>query len=245
MESLMFGSVKGAFTGAVDKKGYLEEASGGTLFLDEIDSVPLFIQSKLLRVIQERQFTRLGGSRPIDVSCRFISATNQNPLQLIKENVLRQDLYFRLSVVTLNIPSLKARREDIPYLTMRFLQKCNNEYNLNIEGIDDRCKMVFDNYSWPGNVRELEHVIEYMMNVTTESKTLGYHDLPPYILTAIEKDNDSLNKHLNNGESLKKIMESYERRVLLDALHLNNNNVAQTARSLDIKRETLYYRLNK
>ncbi len=245
LETLMFGSVKGAFTGAVDKKGYLEEAAGGTLFLDEINSMPLFIQSKLLRVLQERQFTRLGSSKPMEVTCRLISATNQNPWQLVEENILRQDLYFRLSVVTLNIPPLKARKGDIPYLTSHFLQRINNEYHLNIEGIDKECKKVFNHYDWPGNVRELEHVIEYMMNVTTETRFLGYRDLPPYLLTSMEKDNGLLNARLSSGHSLSEIMEDYERKVLLEALRINGENVSQTARALGIRRETLYYRLNK
>lgn len=245
LESIMFGSVKGAFTGALDSKGLFEEAAGGTLFLDEINSMPLFLQSKLLRVLQEKSFTRVGDTRLIEMTCRIICATNQRPQQLVEDKLLREDLYFRLSVVTLQIPPLKARKQDIPYLTQHFIEKNNNESGMNIEDIDKETKEALEHYDWPGNVRELEHIIEYMMNVTTEKKQLSHKDMPPYLLDTL-RDHPSLSPtSYSEGKSLNEIMDCYEKKVLKEALRAHKNNVAQCARSLGIRRETLYYRMHK
>ncbi|MBQ2764011.1 MAG: sigma 54-interacting transcriptional regulator [Firmicutes bacterium] len=245
LESIMFGSVKGAFTGALDKKGLFEEASGGTLFLDEINSMPLFLQSKLLRVLQEKTFTRVGDTRPIEMTCRILCATNQRPQQLVEDNILRQDLYYRLSVVTLNIPPLKARKQDIPYLTSHFIQRVNEENEMSIMDIDQSCKNAFQQYDWPGNVREMEHAIEYMMNVTGEDHCLSYQDLPPYIRETIPEQPAANDINYTEGKTLGEIMDSHERKVLQEALKAHQNNVAQCARSLGIRRETLYYRMKK
>lgn len=245
LESMMFGAVKGAFTGAVDSKGLLEEAAGGTLFLDEINSMPLFLQSKLLRVLQEKSFTRVGDTRSIEMTCRILCATNQRPQQLVEDKLLREDLYFRLSVVTLQIPPLKARKQDIPYLTRHFIEKLNNESGMNIEDIDKKTKEAFEHYDWPGNVRELEHIIEYMMNVTTEEKQLSHKDMPPYLLDELREHSSLSATSYSRGQSLSEIMEQYEKKVLKEALHAHGSNVAQCARSLGIRRETLYYRMHK
>lgn len=245
LESIMFGSVKGAFTGALDSKGLFEEAAGGTLFLDEINSMPLFLQSKLLRVLQEKTFTRVGDTRPIEMTCRILCAMNQRPQQLVDDKILRQDLYYRLSVVTLNIPSLKARKQDIPYLTSHFIQKINEENGTSVADIDAKCKDIFDQYDWPGNVRELEHVIEYMMNVTVEEKCLVYQDLPPYIRDLFQESQIIAADHFAEGHTLSEIMNAFEKRVLEEALKAYDHNVARCARSLGIRRETLYYRMHK
>ncbi|MGI5874073.1 MAG: sigma-54 interaction domain-containing protein [Bacillota bacterium] len=244
-ESLMFGSVKGAFTGAADQMGYLEAAAGGTLFLDEINSMPLFLQNKLLRVLQEKRFTRVGGHRSIEMTCRILCATNQRPQRLIESGQLREDLYFRLSAITLSIPPLKARKGDIPYLVDHFMRKINEENQTEISAIDPACRTYFDRYDWPGNVRELEHVIGYMMNISTEEKCLSLYDLPPYLLENAKKEISFNEREDFDGKTLREIMDSYERRVLSEVLRAHGYNVARCARELGIRRETLYYRLRR
>lgn len=245
LETTIFGSSKGAFTGAVDRKGLLEEAAGGTLFLDEINSLPLALQGKLLRVLQEKRFTRVGSNTLADVTCRFISATNQAPWQLVEDGVLRKDLYFRLCVVSLTIPPLSARKDDIPLLVKHIIKRFNAEYHMEIKGVSQSCADIFEKYAWPGNVRELEHVIEYMMNVTTETFILSNNDLPPYLLSLRDNQKTNYEQYLNNESSLAQIMEDFERNLLVAALNKNQNNISKTARELSVRRETLHYRIKK
>ncbi len=213
--------------------------------LDEINSMPLFLQNKLLRVLQEKRFTRVGGHRSIEMTCRILCATNQRPQRLIESGQLREDLYFRLSAITLSIPPLKARKGDIPYLVDHFMRKINEENQTEISAIDPACRTYFDRYDWPGNVRELEHVIEYMMNITTEEKCLSLYDLPPYLLENAKKEISFNEREDFDGKTLREIMDSYERRVLSEVLRAHGYNVARCARELGIRRETLYYRLRR
>ncbi|HMM06014.1 MAG TPA: sigma 54-interacting transcriptional regulator [Clostridiales bacterium] len=245
LETMVFGSVKGAFTGAVDSAGLIEEAAGGTLFLDEINSMPWTVQGKLLRVLQERKFTRVGSNREIKVNCRFISATNQAPQQLVAENILRQDLYYRLAAVTLTVPALYSRKGDLPLLLKHFLESFNNKYQMNIKDCDDRCKELLYHYSWPGNVRELEHVVEYMMNVTVEKKILSYVDLPSYFDTGVTFDGASLPRPFTGENAYAQIMADFERKLIIEALGENDYNISRTARSLQMRRENLYYRMKR
>lgn len=248
MESMLFGSAKGAFTGAVDKKGLIEEAANGTLFLDELNSMPLHIQGKILRVLQEKCFSRVGGKSVIKASCRILSALNRDPWELMRTGDLREDLFFRLSTVTLNIPSLAERKDDIPCLVRHFIQKFNERYQLEVRSIDEKCLTLFGAYHWPGNVRELEHVIEYMMNINNGNPILTEKDLPPYFVNAsayqrnhpkvaeVEKPTDG---------TLTERLEGYERELIRAALEKSRFNISKTARELGIRRETLYYRLKK
>ena len=245
LETVLFGSIKGSFTGAMDKKGFIEEAEGGTLFLDEINSMPLNIQGKLLRMLQEKKFTRVGSSKEIKVNCRIISATNQDPWLLMENQTLREDLFFRLSTVTLTIPPLVKRKDDIPLLVKHFIEKFNKEFDLSVTGLDRQCMEFFTSYNWPGNVRELEHVIEYMMNIGSDSGVLKYHLLPFYLISAINKQK-AANPAVSPGSStLPEMLDKYEKMIISEALKNNQGNISRTAKELGILRETLYYRLKK
>ena len=173
LEGILFGTAKGAFTGATDREGLFEYASGGTLFLDEINSMPLVLQAKLLRVLQDHRVRRVGGLSEKKVDLRIISASNINPLQAVANQGLRADLYYRLGVVQVRIPPLRERPEDIPYLARHFIDKINLKMGKNASGISDGLLQSLKRRSWPGNVRELEHVIESAMNFVSDGETLG------------------------------------------------------------------------
>lgn len=246
LETILFGSVKGAFTGALDKPGLLEEAKHGTLFLDELDSLPLGMQSKLLRVLQEKKACRIGDNRNYQITCRIISATNQEPRKLVADGKLRQDLYFRLAVVTLEIPPLAKRKEDIAELVAHFITVYNEEYDLKVKTIDETVLAVFTKYSWPGNIRELEHVIEYMMNFTNvQSDTLSVDELPANLKELIDNSGKPHYTDLGETGNLHQILEEYEKEILQNTLKKTNWNISQTARKLGIHREALYYRIKK
>ena len=173
LEGILFGTTKGAFTGANDREGLLEHASGGTLFLDEINSMPLALQTKLLRVLQDHRVRRVGGLSEKKVDLRIISASNVNPLEAMANQTLRADLYYRLGVVQVRIPPLRKRPEDIPYLARYFVDRINLKMRKKADGISDGLLQSLKQRSWPGNVRELEHVIESAMNFVTDGEALG------------------------------------------------------------------------
>lgn len=244
MESILFGSTKGAFTGAADKKGLIEEAANGTLFLDEINSMPYSIQGKMLRVLQEKTFQRVGGKTTIKATCRFLSACNQDPWELMREGSLREDLFFRLSTVILFIPPLSERMEDLEPLIQGFIEKGNRRYRTSVTGLDPACLTLLEQYSWPGNVRELEHLIEYMMNMNNGDPVLKVKDLPPYFVQSTKS------QQRNHGEisaegTLKQRMERFEAEIIGSTLEKNGFNISKTARELGIRRETLHYRIKK
>ncbi len=166
MESLLFGTNRGAFTGAIDKSGLFEEANGGTLLLDEINSLSPALQAKLLRAIQEKTIRRIGGTHEKEIDVRIIATINEDPLEAIAHNRLREDLYYRLSVVTLCLPPLRERKEDIPALVQHFIEKYNIQFGLSVTDVDVNVREFLYAYDWPGNVRELEHIIEGSMNLS-------------------------------------------------------------------------------
>lgn len=173
LEGILFGTTKGAFTGATDREGLLEHASGGTLFLDEINSMPLALQTKLLRVLQDHRVRRVGGLSEKKVDLRLISASNVNPLEAVANQSLRADLYYRLGVVQVRIPPLRKRPEDIPYLARYFIDRINLKMRKKVKGINDSLLAALKRRPWPGNVRELEHVIESAMNFVSDGEALG------------------------------------------------------------------------
>jgi two-component system, NtrC family, response regulator HydG len=178
LESELFGHVKGAFTGAVkDRIGRFEMADGGTIFLDEIGDISPRMQAQLLRVLQEKVFERVGDSIPIKVDVRVIAATHQNLMEKIRSGKFREDLYYRLNIVEINLPSLRDRREDIPLLVNHFLNKFNKELNKEIVGISSDVQKAFMDYSWPGNVRELEHTLEHA-SILSRHKIITLNHLP-------------------------------------------------------------------
>ena len=167
-EAILFGTERGGFTGAVSKIGLFEQANGGTLLLDEINSIPTELQAKLLRVLQEKTIRRIGGIKDIPVDVRIISTTNENPKEIVKTGKLRLDLYYRLNLIYLELPPLRERKEDILFLSQKFLTRYNKELNKNIKGLSKEVEKIFMQYLWPGNIRELENVIQSNMILTDE-----------------------------------------------------------------------------
>lgn len=183
LESLLFGTTKGAFTGAVNKKGLFEEVDGGTVFLDEVNSMPFFLQAKLLRVLEERQIMRIGSNRAIQVDFRLISSFNENPGEAIRENRIRADLFYRLAVHCVVIPSLRKRRDDIDILCRHFIGEFNTRFGKNIKGLDSEVQELVMTYDWPGNVRQLRHMLEAGVSLADRNEEyLTVRHLPKYLL---------------------------------------------------------------
>ncbi len=240
MESELFGYSDGAFTGAKRSgmDGKFFQANHGTLFLDEIGDMPLDVQPKLLRVLQDRRITPLGGKKSIDLNIRIISATNQNLQELIKQGKFRSDLYYRLNVVEINIPPLRERAEDIPALVKYFLEKFRSRLNKNVLEINVEAMEVLKAYRWPGNVRELENVIESAVNLTA-SKTLEVKHLPVQVITEGKKQL----AHKNNEERMVGSLLETEKMEIIKALEIYNGNIKRAAQALQIGRTTLYRRI--
>jgi len=232
----LFGHVKGAFTGAVaEKEGLFEAAHRGTIFFDEISSLNLETQAKLLRVMQNREFMRLGGTKTIKVDVRVIAATNTDLEILIQQKQFREDLYFRLNVIKIELPPLRERKEDIPLLVHHFLKVYGEENNKEILGLSDDVWEILENYDWPGNVRELENAIERAV-VLTQTKLITKDLLPPSLLKK-----SSLLPVSNNNSSLgfKEQIENYQKKIIIDALHRANGIQKKAALLLKIKPTTL------
>ncbi len=241
IEAELFGYKRGAFTGAnFESKGKFEEANGGTLFLDEIGAMPLPLQTRLLRVLQEQEITRLGENTPRKIDVRIIAATNDNLTELIKENNFREDLYYRLAVVPVRLPPLRERREDIPLLTEHFLKKLSVKHKIKQPKPEREVFNAFFNHAWMGNVRELENVIERMV-VLCDGETLS--------LTDVSENVKNLQTHSENlwfalpAEPIN--LEAVECEIIREALKRFDGNQSQTARYLGITRSALIYRMQK
>jgi two-component system, NtrC family, response regulator AtoC len=231
--SELFGYERGAFTGAMATKiGILETAHRGTVFMDEIGDMPLSMQGKLLRVIQENQITRVGGNRPIQLDLRFIAATNKDLKQAVSEGRFREDLYFRLNVVQLTLPSLVERPEDIPLLIQYFLNLFSHKFAKRIMGIEKRTQSVLQAYSYPGNVRELQNIIERAVALA-ERETVTLTDLPPDL-----QDLASTNGRWHT-------LEEQERDYIQRVLEYTNHQVGESARILALPRTTLWRKMKK
>lgn len=236
LESELFGHEKGAFTGAItQRKGIFEAADGGTLFLDEIGEISQNTQVKLLRVLQEGEFQRVGGSDPIRVDIRIVAATNQNLTDLVKAGRFRQDLFYRLNVFPIMVPPLRERVEDIPILVSHFIEKFNKNMKNNIDEIGPQAMTLLMVYSWPGNVRELENAIQRMM-VVSKNKILDIQGLPPEIRG---KEEGPKEKAKDLKDIARASSEIAEKRAILDALSKTEGNVTKAARLLGISRATL------
>ncbi len=249
LESELFGHVKGAFTGAIkDRVGRFESAEGGTIFLDEIDSFSPALQVKLLRVLQDGEYERVGETKTRRANVRIIAATNQNLEELIKQGKFRNDLFYRLNIISIVIPPLRERKEDIPLLVEHFIEKHSKQLSKQINGISDEASGFLMKYQWPGNVRELENVIERAC-VLTQKPLISLEDLPDHLLekkagpvvAVHEKTGDVEN---NNG-SLKDALKNPEKKIILDALEKCKGNKKEAARVLGINRTTLYKKLDK
>lgn len=250
LESMLFGTALGSFTGAKDSMGLIEAADGGTLFLDEINSMDIMLQAKLLRVLQEGQIRRIGENHTRYVDVRIITALNQNPYEAIKEGNLRSDLFYRLNVINFTLLPLRERNEDMEVLSYYFLYEFNSSLSKNIKGFAHDVVELFRSYNWPGNIRELKHCIEHAVNIT-EKDFITTEDLPQYVYIN-HKNADYFNKNAGEfkneiiiNEELNVMMDEYERKIISESLRQNDYNILKTSRILNVPRQTLYYKMKK
>ncbi|HEX4068280.1 MAG TPA: sigma-54 dependent transcriptional regulator [Acidobacteriaceae bacterium] len=242
LESTLFGHVKGAFTSAVAaKKGLFEVANGGTLFLDEIATMGMDTQAKILRVLQDRRFMHLGGVQEIQVDVRIIAATNVDLRQAVREGKFREDLFYRLNVIAIELPPLRSRREDIPALALHFLKYYSDENGLSVRSLTPEAMRALVDYDWPGNVRELENVIERGV-VLSSGGTIGADLLPGHLTGS--SYSSSLLEHSPDA-SLFDIMEDIERRIIIDKLERCNGNQTEAAEQFRIPLSTLNQKIKR
>ncbi len=251
LESLLFGTTKGSFTGADDRPGLFELADGGTLFLDELNSMPLDLQAKLLRVLQDGQIRRIGSGKSTQVDVRVIAAVNEPPQEVVKRGALRSDLYYRINVVSFEIPPLRCRTEDIGLLTRHFIDKYNHKFHMTVSGVTEEVAQLFRRYDWPGNVRELEHVIEAAMNMADED-FIGLEHLPQHVLERAQQERvvhvpvSLPTSSPADGEkrTLPEVLSEVEERMIAEALKETDGNILRAAKLLGIPRQTLQYKLS-
>ena len=261
LESLLFGTTKGAFTGAIDRPGLFQQADGGTLVLDEINSMPLSLQAKFLRAIQEKKFRPVGGEKETKVDVRLIAITNEDPLKLIEEGKLREDLFFRLSVVNLFVPPLRDRgKEEIKLLADYFIKNISKTMGKKNIKLSAEAEEFICEYNWPGNVREVANAIEGAINLLGDEEEITF-DLFPYYL---RKDNQiievkAFNRHSNididsinhykiikeEAISLRQYLERIESNIISSALADEGENISRAAKVLSITRQGLQYKINK
>lgn len=239
LESILFGTKKGSFTGAVDRPGLFELAHGGTLFLDEINSMPLSFQTKLLRVLEDGIIRRVGGTESYVVDVRVIVALNEHPLECISKKVLRSDLYYRLNVFYIQVPPLRERKGDILFLTDHFIKKYNYLFNKLVITIEDNVISRFNKHHWYGNVRELEHTIEYAMNIVDGDRITIKH-LPASFQETTDRKEEKIPL-----KPLKTIVEQTEKNLIHQALTVTKGNVLKASIILEIPRQTLQYKMKK
>ncbi|TEB18036.1 Arginine utilization regulatory protein RocR [Pelotomaculum sp. FP] len=256
LEGMLFGTTKGAFTNAENSPGLFETAKGGTFFLDEINSMPLNLQAKLLRVIQEKKVRRIGSNVEHSIECRFISSTNKPPVECIKNNTLRDDLYYRLSVISIRIPPLRERIGDIRIFAEYFADKFAEVYlNKKVE-LSQTFLEALDIYNWPGNVRELEHMMESIVVMLEPGETITFDNLPIHIKHLYKEHSQqqmlnsirSVNEMVNDCAEeclLKDTLLKTQREVILSALASNNWNISRSARAIGISRTNLQYRMKR
>jgi arginine utilization regulatory protein len=275
LEGLLFGTSKGAFTGAVNKPGLFEQAQGGALFLDEVDSMPLNLQTKLLRFLQERKIRRVGGSTDIKIDVKIISSVSNNPQQALQDGQIRMDLFYRLAVVFVPIPPLRDLTNGVESLTRHFIYKYNLVLGKSVIGVSENVLDIFKRYQWPGNVRELEHLIEGTMNVIEAEDIIRMHDLPRHFLPPeftllTEKVSGPISNTDGNierlpelngmkgklqtmderpapnmPESLLRLQNTREKELINMALMESAGNVSRAARRLNISRQLLHYKMKK
>jgi len=254
-ESILFGTVRGAFTGSVDKAGLFEEARGGTIYFDELDCMPFGLQAKLLRVLQERRIRRLGSSHEIDVDIKILSSVSREPMLSIEEGSLRKDLFYRLGTLIIRLPLLKDRRMDIPTLAEYFIAKINYEQGRDVRGLSDEVLSLFLAYDWPGNVRQLEHVIEAAMHVACGGERIEREDLEGELFPAMgagstegsasPREAPQKEAYVDVSEGLQAFRARKERDMILSVLQETCGRVSQAARKLGVSRQLLHYKLRR
>ena len=261
LESILFGTTKGSFTGATEKPGLFEEAKGGTVFLDEINSMPLGSQAKILRVIEERECMRVGGSTSVKIDARIISSINVTPQESLELGQLRSDLFFRLSVVNIIIPPLNVRAGDIKLLCDYFIKKFNNKMNKQVSDMAPDVESFILQYSWPGNIRQLKHVIESAMSMTPDEETQIHFNALPQYLMADNSHQQTGNNHIfrasephtepaaaslqEEEENIFTSIKEQEKEKIIQMLYKCGGNVSKSARELDMSRQSLIYKMKK
>ena len=269
LEGILFGATKGSFTGAVEKPGLFEEASGGIVYLDEIDSMPLGLQPKLLRVLQEMRVRRLGSAveRPIDV--KIVGSISSNPAEILAKGRLRPDLYYRLAVITVIVPPLRERMGDLDDLISHFMAKYNQQLNKNVSSMDEELRAYFHGYHWPGNVRELEHVIAGAINLTAWETTLHLHHIPEHHRLSMDRGQALAQPNVKHFQTLPPAyveaaplgtdatpgpavrpqtaatLAEREREAIAGALFQASGKLARAAAILGISRQLLSYKMKK
>ena len=245
LESELFGYEKGAFTGAnTMKRGRFELAHTGTLFLDEIGDIPLSTQVKLLRVLQEKEFERVGGVETIRIDIRLIAATNKDLEREVQEGRFREDLYYRLNVVPIFIPALRERKEDLPFLIQHFLEKANRENNKQVKRISDEAWEYIMNYSWPGNVREVENAVERAV-IMCQDEVIGKEHFPIDLRANIKPIHAFYSNPLNSSETMPKTVETLERQMIAEALQKTGGNKRKAAQILGLTERILGYKVKQ
>lgn len=258
LEGLLFGTTKGAFTGAINRSGIFEQAQGGTLFLDEVNSMPINLQAKLLRAIQERKIRRVGGAQDIEIDFKIISSVNADPYQAIKDGTLRMDLFYRLGVVFVRIPPLRERKGGIDLLIRHFIHKNNLKLGKTVRDVSEDVMRFFRRYQWPGNVRELEHIVEGTMNMMGMEDRIEVHHLPFHFIhpdfrelapapspSGVMPDGGPVGEAREPSGNLPKIQHDQEEDLVRRALARTRGNVSGAARSLGISRQLLHYKMKK
>lgn len=249
LESILFGTVKGSYTGAENKPGLFELANGGTLFLDEINSMEISVQAKILKAIEEKKVTRLGGLKSIKINVKIITATNENPIECVKCGRLREDLFYRLSVVQVNLPPLRERQNDIMLLTQYYIDHLNKQMNRNVIGIDEEVENLFMKYDWPGNIRELRNILEGAFNISS-GRFISRMHLPEYLTNSIECSENNRDDYVprsdfdSEGFTLQNAMASYEKSLIIRAIE-STQSLTDAASLLGISKQALNYKLGK
>lgn len=245
LEGLLFGSRKGAFTGAENKKGMFEEANGGTIYLDEISSMPLMLQAKLLRVLQDKEVLPLGASKPIKLDVRIIASTNISVQELLAKHIMRDDMLYRLSTIVINVPPLRERRDDIRPLAEHFVGKYNAEFKKEVAGIQKDAMKLFESRRWNGNVRELEHAVEAAVNVAENGEKIGRKHLSAYLIEEEHGPDIIPAMDRSAGLSLTDMVSAYERETIIKALNSCGGKIVDAAKLMKIPRTSLQYKMQK
>ena len=246
-EGILFGTTKGGFTGAIDRPGLFEQANKGTLLLDEINSMPMMLQAKLLRVLQEGYVRRVGGTKDIPIDVRVIATTNESPSVILNEHKIRKDLYYRLNVIHIEIPPLRDRENDIPILCKKFITKYNKKLEKNVPSISDEAIRVLNNYDWQGNVRELENAIYSTMSmmeddIQIEASMIILND---YYNIKEEKENNNYSLHDLENKTLDNIISDIEEKYIYKSLEKTGYNITKAALILGMNRQNLQYKMKK